>query len=133
MLVETAFTNFMKMYEVCDLHAARECYKDAIALCDAFVERMSGKQERVLIQLREGARETIQNNRKKLCSITGIISCVVGRTLLSVVIVRVVQIWKVYKQDAQTMGMFVLCSTFISRLETLHHIYIHPPLLTPAP
>ena len=34
---------------------------------------MSGKRERVLIQLREGARETIQNNRKKLCSITEII------------------------------------------------------------
>ena len=34
---------------------------------------MSGKQESVLIQLREGARETIQNNRKKLCSITEII------------------------------------------------------------
>ena len=34
---------------------------------------MSGKRECVLIQLREGARETIQNNRKKLCSITEII------------------------------------------------------------
>ena len=34
---------------------------------------MSGKQENVLIQLIEGARETIQNNRKKLCSITEII------------------------------------------------------------
>ncbi len=33
-LVETAFTNFKKMYEV-----ARECHKDAIAVCDAFVER----------------------------------------------------------------------------------------------
>ena len=72
-LVETAFTNFKKMYEVCDLHAAREDHKDAMAVCDAFVERMSGKQESVLIQLREGARETIQNNRKKLCSITEII------------------------------------------------------------
>ena len=29
-LVETA-------YEVCDLHAAREYHKDAIAVCDAFV------------------------------------------------------------------------------------------------
>ena len=38
MLVETAFTNFKKMYEVCDLHAAREYHKDAIAVCDAFVE-----------------------------------------------------------------------------------------------
>ena len=34
---------------------------------------MSGKRESVLIQLREGARETIQNKRKKLCSITEII------------------------------------------------------------
>ena len=60
-LVETAFTNFKKMYEVCDLHAAREYYKDAIAVCDVFVERMSGKRESVLIQLREEARETIHN------------------------------------------------------------------------
>ena len=71
-LVETAFTNFKKMYEVCDLHAAREYHKDVIAVCNAFVERMSGKQESVLIQLREGTRETIQYNRKKLCSITEI-------------------------------------------------------------
>ena len=42
MLVETAFTNFKKMYEMCDLHAAREHYKGAIAVCDAFVEMMSG-------------------------------------------------------------------------------------------
>ena len=55
-LVETAFTNFKKMYEVCDLHAAREYHKDAIAVCDAFVERVSGKRESVLIQVREGAR-----------------------------------------------------------------------------
>ena len=34
---------------------------------------MSRKQESVLIQLNEGVRETIQNNRKKLCSITDII------------------------------------------------------------
>ena len=33
-LVKTAFTNFKKMYEVCDLHAAREYHKDAIAVCD---------------------------------------------------------------------------------------------------
>ena len=99
--------------------AAREYHKDAIAVYDAFVERMSGKRESVLIQLREGARETIQNNRKKLCSISEIIVFVVGRTLLSVVIMIVAQIWKVYKQQAQTMATFVLCSTFVSRLETL--------------
>ena len=34
---------------------------------------MSGKWESVLIPLREGARETIQNNRMKLCSISEII------------------------------------------------------------
>ena len=38
-LVETAFTNFKNMYEVCDLHAAREYHKDAITVCDAFVDR----------------------------------------------------------------------------------------------
>ena len=35
--------------------------------------RKGGKREKVLIQLREGAREIIQNKRKKLCSITEII------------------------------------------------------------
>ena len=62
---------------MCDLHVAREYHKDAIAVCDAFVERMSGIWESVLIQQREGTRETIQNNRKKLCSITEIINCLV--------------------------------------------------------
>ena len=52
---------------------AREYLKYVIAVCDAFVERKSGKWESVLIQLREGASETFQNNRKKLCSITEII------------------------------------------------------------
>ena len=32
------------MYEVCDLHAAREYLNFAIALSDAFIERMSGKR-----------------------------------------------------------------------------------------
>ena len=50
-----------------------EYHKDTMAVCDAFLERMSGKRESVSIQLREGARETIQSNRKKLCSITEII------------------------------------------------------------
>ena len=43
MLIETAFTNFKKMHKVCDLHAVTESHKDAIAICDAFVERISGK------------------------------------------------------------------------------------------
>ena len=67
--IETVFTNFKKMYEMCDFHAAREYHKDAIAVCDAFVVTMSGKQESVLVQLREGARERIQINRKKLLSV----------------------------------------------------------------
>ena len=121
-LVETAFTNFKKMYEVCDLHAAREYHKDAIAVCDAFVERMSGRQESVLIQLREGARETIQNNRKKLCSITEII-VLCGRQNIALHghhdSGTDMEVWKVYKQKVQTMATFVLCSTFLSRLETL--------------
>ena len=67
--IETAFTNYKKMYEMCDFHAAREYHKDAIAVCDVFIVTMSGKQESVLVQLREGAREAIQINRKKLRSI----------------------------------------------------------------
>ena len=61
MLVETAFTNFKKMYEVCDLHAARECHKDAIAVCDAFVERMRGKQDQ-----RDEAREITEQQKEAL-------------------------------------------------------------------
>ena len=66
MFIKTAFTNFKKMYEMCDFHAAREYHNDAIDVCDAFVVTMSCKQESVLVQLREGARETIQIRRKKL-------------------------------------------------------------------
>ena len=73
MLDETAFTNFKNMYDVCDLHAAREYHKDVIAPCHSFIESMSGKRESVLIQLRERSRETIQNNIKKLSSISEII------------------------------------------------------------
>ena len=36
---------------------------------------MSGKQESVPIQLSDGTRETIQNNRKKICSTEIIIWC----------------------------------------------------------
>ena len=86
--VETAFTNFKKMYEVCDLHAAREYHKDAIAVFDAFVERMNGKRESVLIQLREGVK-AILNNRKKFCSITEIIVLSGRQNMLSVVIMIV--------------------------------------------
>ena len=67
--VETAFTNLKKVYEVCDYHAEREYHKDAVAACDAFVERMSGRRESVAIQLRRGLRDTIQKNRQILRSI----------------------------------------------------------------
>ena len=30
LLVETAFTNFKNMYEVCDLHAAREYHEESL-------------------------------------------------------------------------------------------------------
>ena len=53
----------------CVIFMLPEYHKDAIAVCDAFVVTMIGKQESVLVQLREGARETIQINRKKLRSI----------------------------------------------------------------
>ena len=74
--IETAFTKNKKMYEMCDFHAAREYHKDAIAVCDAFVVTMSGKQE-MLVQLRERAREAIQINRKKLRSIYHRDNCLV--------------------------------------------------------
>ena len=64
--VETAFTNFKKMCEVCDLHAAREYHKDATAVCDAFVERMSGKRESVLIQLRRSKRNHPEQQKEAL-------------------------------------------------------------------
>ena len=67
--IEKVFTNYKKMYQMCDFYAAREYHKDAIAVCDAFVATMSGKQESVLVQLSKGVREAIQSNRKKLRSI----------------------------------------------------------------
>ena len=67
--VETAFTNFKKMYEFCDAHAEQQYHKDAVVTCDAFVERWSGRRESVAVQLRVGSRETIQSNRQKLHSI----------------------------------------------------------------
>ena len=42
--VETAFTNFKKMY---DAHAERQYHKDSVVTCDAFVERWSGRGESV--------------------------------------------------------------------------------------
>ncbi len=51
--VEMAFTNFKKTYDI----------------CDAFIERMSSRQESVVVQLRSELRDTIQKNRQKLHSI----------------------------------------------------------------
>ena len=39
--VEAAFTNFKKLYELCDFHASRDYHKDAVAMCDAFVEQQT--------------------------------------------------------------------------------------------
>ena len=54
------------MYEVCDLHAAREDHKDAISVCDAFVGRMSGKRESVLIYLRGSKRNHPEQQKEAL-------------------------------------------------------------------
>jgi len=45
--VETAFTNFKKIYELCDAHAGRKYHNDADATCDAFMGRWSGREESV--------------------------------------------------------------------------------------
>ena len=42
-LVESAFNNFKKMYDVYDTHASREYHKGAVATCEAFVQVMSGR------------------------------------------------------------------------------------------
>ena len=67
--VEAAFTNFKKVYEVCDYHADREYHKAAVAACDTFVEWMSGRRESLAVQLQRGMRDTIQKNRQMLRSI----------------------------------------------------------------
>ena len=69
MFVEAAFTNFKKVYEVCDYHADREYHKAAVAACDNFVEWMSGRRESLAVQLQRGMRDTIQKNRQMLRSI----------------------------------------------------------------
>ena len=45
-LAETAFTNFMKIYELCDLHAARETTTMPL-LSMMLSERMGGKRKSV--------------------------------------------------------------------------------------
>ena len=66
----------------CVISMQIDYHKDAIAVIDAFVERMSGKRESVFIQLGEVVRENIQNNRKKLCSITEIIVLCVRQNIV---------------------------------------------------
>ena len=67
--VEAAFTNFKKIYELCDFHASREYHKDAVAACDAFVGVMSGRRESVAVQLSQEFRDTVLKNRQMLRSI----------------------------------------------------------------
>ena len=65
-LVEINFTNFNKMYEVSDLHAAREYHNDAIAVCDAFVEWMSDKRESVNSTERRSKRNHPEQQKEAL-------------------------------------------------------------------
>ena len=118
--IETAFTNFKKMYEMCDFHAAREYHKDAIAVCDAFVVTMSGKQESVLVQLREGARETIQINRKKLRSIIETIALCGCQNISLHGHQDSLSDIKVNKQQVTTMAIFGLFLTFVFLQVTQH-------------
>ena len=64
--VDRAFTNFKKAYDICNAQADCPYHQDAIVACDAFIDRMSGRQESVVSR---GSRETIQKNREKLHSI----------------------------------------------------------------
>lgn len=112
-LVEAVFNNFKKMCDVCDTHASREYHIGGVA---AFVQVMSGVQESIAGQLREGVRETIQNNQKKLQSIIETIM-LCGRICLCVVVVTLAPIWKVHNQTARTMSTSGPCSTSGSALE----------------
>ena len=107
------------MYEMCDFHASREYHKDAIAVCDAFVVTMSGKQESVLVQLREGARETIQINRKKLWSIIETIP-LCGRQNISLHGHQDSSSDIGDKQQVTTMAIFGLFLTFVFLQVTQH-------------
>ena len=103
--VEMAFTNFKKTYDICDVHAERQYHKEAVVICDAFIERMSGRQESVVVQLRSELRDTIQKNRQKLHSIVEtIVLC--GRQNLAL---RGHRDGKVYSQQAETMATLGLC------------------------
>ena len=67
--VDREFTNFKKAYDICNAHADCQYHQDAVVACDAFIDRMSGREESVVVQLSRGLREAIQKNREKLHSI----------------------------------------------------------------
>ena len=73
----------------------------------------------MLIQMREGARETIQNNRKRLCSITEIIVWCGRQTIALCDPCESGTDMEGIQATSTDQGTFVLCSTFVSRLETL--------------
>ena len=58
--------------------------KDAIVVYEAFIDRMRGKRESVLVQLREGARQSIQINRTELHSIMETIVLLCGRQNIAI-------------------------------------------------
>ena len=109
------------MYEVCDLHAAREYHKGGIAVCDAFIERVNGERESVLIQLREEAREIIQNNRSSAL----LWSCVVGRTLLSMVIMAQADMEGVQAASTNHGNFCALLNFRISAGDTILRDHLH--------
>ena len=69
--------------------------------------------------MREGARETIQNNRKRLCSITEIIVWCGRQTIALCDPCESGTDMEGIQATSTDQGTFVLCSTFVSRLETL--------------
>ena len=83
---------------MCDLHAAREYHRDTIAVCDAFVERMSGKRE---INLTERRSKRNHPEQQKEALLYYRDNCLGGRQNIALRGHRdSAQIWKVYKQQA---------------------------------
>ena len=118
-LVETTFNKFKKMYDVCDTHAEREYHKDAVATCEAFVQVMSGGRESVIVQLRDRARETIQNDRKKVCSIVKTIILCGWQNIAFRGHCDSSTDFEGPQSDSTNHGNFGLCSTSGSLQETL--------------
>ena len=88
-------------FEICNTHAERQYNKHVVVTWNAALERMSGRQDSILIQLQ-----------------VGLLSCVVTRILLSVIIVTAVQMWKVHNQQEQIKATFGPCLTSESQLKT---------------